>query len=180
MRRIIVVFARNASRERMGQLVEQCGFELLASCRSGAEVLRAVHQTGNTLVVSGYKLADMTVDELAANLNGMAQLLVVASPANLALVENPSALQLPPPISRATLLEALTTLIERASQPPVPPRRTPEEAALIRHAKELLIQRGMTEAQAHSALQQRSMRNRCRLTETARQIIAVYEINART
>lgn len=181
MSRVIVAFARSASREKICQLVEQCGFELRASCRSGAEVLRVVHQTGNGIVVSGYKLADMTADELAANLGGMAQMLVAASPTNLELVENPSVLRVPSPISRAAFLDALTTLVERDAhrQQFGVSQRTPEEIALINHAKTLLIARGMTEAQAHSALQQRSMRNRCKLTETAQQIIIAYEINAR-
>ena len=38
---------------------------------------------------------------------------------------------------------------------------------------------GMTGPQAHSLLQQRSMRNRCRMTQTAEEIIITYEINAR-
>ena len=180
--RIIVAFARNASREKICQLVEQCGYELRGSFRSGAEVLRAIHKMGGGVIISGYKLADMTVDELANNLDGMGQILVAASPMNLELVETPRALRVPSPISRVAFREALDTLLDRDSrqQHSRISQRTPEETALINHAKALLIARGMTEAEAHSALQQRSMRNRCRLTETAQQIIVAYDINART
>ena len=179
--RIIVAFARNASREKICHLVEQCGYELRGSFRSGAEVLRVIRKMGGGVIISGYKLADMTVDELAENLDGMGQILVAASPMNLEMVENPSALRVPSPISRVAFREALDALLDRDSRQQYArvPQRTPEETALINRAKALLIARGMTEAEAHSALQQRSMRNRCRLTETAQQIIVAYDINAR-
>lgn len=180
MSRFIVAFGHCASREKIGQLIEQCGHALCGSFRSGAEVLRCVQQQGGGIVVCGYKLSDMTADELALNLENKAQVLVVASPLNLELVESASVSRISSPISRALFREKLEELVQldqrgqaRGAQ------RTPEERALIDHAKALLIARGMTEAQAHSALQQRSMRNRCKLTETAQQIIVAYEINAR-
>ena len=109
-------------------------------------------------------------------------MLVIASPINLEHVENFEILRLAAPFSRAALQETLDELFHQKEPPasrPVPPQRTPEEVALINHAKEVLMARGMTEPQAHSLLQQRSMRNRCRMTQTAEEIIITYEINAR-
>ncbi len=179
MSRIIIAFSHNASREKIGQLVEQCGYALRASCRCGADAIRAVNQMGGGIVICGYKLADMTADELMENLGSAVQTMVVASPIHLDMVENAAAVRVASPISRMQFKQALEQLLEleiaqvraRGSQ------RSPEELALINHAKAILISRGMTEAQAHSTLQQRSMRNRCKLTETAQQVIAAYEIN---
>lgn len=181
MSRIIVAFAHNASREKIGQLIEHCGHELRGSFRSGAETLRAVRKMGCGVVVCGYKLADMTADELIANLGPTAQVLVAASPMNLEMVESPAAHRIASPISKVEFREMLEKLVVADAQQARGhvPQRTPEETALINHAKALLIARGMTEAQAHSTLQQRSMRNRCKLTETAQQVIAAYEINVR-
>ena len=185
MGRIIVAFAHNASREKIGALVEQCGHDLCGSFRSGAETVRAVHKMGVTVVVCGFKLADMPADELVEDLEGMAHVLVAASPMNLEMVHNPDAHRIASPISRSEFRNTIEELLALGVPRPQPvqppshgPQRTPEEMALINHAKALLIARGMTEAQAHSALQQRSMRNRCKLTVTAQQIIEAYEINA--
>ncbi len=181
MGRVIIAFPHNATREKIGRFVELCGHELRGSCRSGAEVLRAVRQSGGA-VICGYKLSDMTADELARCLDGSARMLVIASPINLEHVENSEILRLAAPFSRVALQEALNELFHQKEPPasrPVPPQRTPEEVALINHAKEVLMARGMTEPQAHSLLQQRSMRNRCRMTQTAEEIIITYEINAR-
>lgn len=177
MSRIIVAFAHNASREKIGQLVEHCGHELRGSFRSGAETIRAVRKMGCGVVVCGYKLADMTADELIANLGSMAQVLVAASPVNLDMVESPLAHRIASPISKVQFRDELEKLVEQDSAQVRQhvPQRSPEELALINHAKALLIARGMTEAEAHSTLQQRSMRNRCKLTETAQQVIDAYE-----
>lgn len=181
MSRIIIAFSHNASREKIGQLVEQCGYALRGSFRCGADAIRAVNQMGSGVVICGYKLADMTADELMENLGPAARAMVVASPMHLEMVENPSVLRVASPISRMEFRQGLENLLEREAQQARAhvPQRTPEEIALINHAKAILIGRGMTEAQAHSMLQQRSMRNRCKLTETAQQVIAAYEINLR-
>ncbi len=182
MSRIIVAFTHNASREKITQLIVQCGYEPNGSFRSGAETLRAARKMDGGVVVCGYKLADMTADELIENLGSNTQVLVAASPAKLELIENPSARQIASPISRVEFRDTLRSMLDEDARQVRAhvPKRTPEEMALIDHAKALLIARGMTEAQAHSCLQQRSMRNRCKLTETAQQVIITYEINARS
>ena len=181
MDRIVIAFAHNAAREKAGLLLEQCGHPACASVRSGAEVLRMVRSWDGAVVVCGYRLADMTVDTLSERIEGRAKLLLLASPANLALVDDHRIARVPSPVSRQAFLEALQALLgeKRPPEEASATRRTPEEIALIDHAKQLLIERGMSEPQAHSLLQQRSMRNRCRLVETARQVIITCEINAR-
>ena len=52
--------------------------------------------------------------------------------------------------------------------------RTPEQEALIRKAKELLMARNnMTEEEAHRYIQKRSMDNGTGLTETAQMILSL-------
>lgn len=180
MGRIILAFSHNATRETIARMVERCGHEPWAVCRSGGEALRAARSASGAVsgaVVAGYRLADMTADELVRRLDGDAAALIIASPAHLALVEEPAARKLAAPFSRAALQEALDGLF--APRPRPAPQRTPEETARIQRAKELLIARGLTEPQAHALLQQRSMRNRCRMAQTAEEIIIAYDVNAR-
>lgn len=176
MGRIILAFSHNATRETIARMVERCGHEPWAVCRSGGEALRAARSASGA-VVAGYRLADMTAGELVRRLDGDAAALIIASPAHLALVEEPAARKLAAPFSRAALQEALDGLF--APRPRPAPQRTPEETARIQRAKELLIARGLTEPQAHALLQQRSMRNRCRMAQTAEEIIIAYDVNAR-
>jgi len=177
MDRIVVAFARNASREIICNLIEESGFTLQGSFRSGAEALETIREMGGGVVVCGYKLTDMTADELASNLDSRGRVLVVGSPSNLGLVTHPAIRCVSSPISPSAFYDALSALLKEAEQATqTPPRRSPEETALIRRAKELLMQQGMTEQQAHSHLQQRSMRSRCKLVDVARQVLSETDV----
>lgn len=173
MSRILSVFAHSSSRDKINQMIEQCGFDLYASYRGGAEVIRMVRRLGGGVVVSGYRLADMTVNDLADSLDGMAQLLVVASPANLELVDAPVRC-LAAPLTRAEFTEAMEACLEGDAERmhARAPKRSPEDAALIAQAKELLMARGWSEPEAHSLIQRRSMQDRCRMVDTAKRVIA--------
>ena len=136
-----------------------------------------MRQSGGA-VICGYKLSDMTADELARCLDGSARMLVIASPINLEHVENSEILRLAAPFSRVALQEALNELFHQKEPPasrPVPPQRTPEEVALINHAKEVLMARGMTEPQAHRYIEQQAMDLRMTKREIAGEIIRTYE-----
>lgn len=177
MDRIVVAFTRSASREIICNLIQESGFTLQGSFRSGAEALKTVREMGGGVVVCGYRLADMTADELASSLDGRGRVLVVGSPSNLSLVTHPGICCVSSPISQSTFYDALSALLkedELAAR--TPPRRSPEETALIQRAKALLMQQGMTEQQAHSTLQQHSMRSRCKLVDVARQIIGENDV----
>ena len=172
MDRIVVAFARNASREIICNLIEENGFKPQGSFRSGEEALKAVREMGGGVVVCGCKLPDMSADELAACLNGLGRVLAVSSPSNLSLVTNPAIRCVASPIAPAEFYDALSELLKEIEQPPAqPPRRSPEDTAIILRAKSVLIQQGMTEQEAHSHLQQRSMRSRCKLVDVARQVL---------
>ena len=177
MSRVVICFAHNAGREKITQLTERCGITVRHVCRSGAEAIRAVRTMGGGVVVCGYKLADMTGDELARSLGKQAQVLFVASPVNLAMLEDPRAERVASPVRASEYRDTLRELIERDEKENLAAlhRRTPAETALIEHAKAILMAKGMTEAEAHSYLQQKSMEHRVRMTDTASDIIREEE-----
>ena len=80
MSRLIVAFESEVTRQRVCELFAASSFPVRASCRTGAEVLRAVHFMGGGVVVCGVKLADCTADQLYDDLDGLACMLVVAKP----------------------------------------------------------------------------------------------------
>ena len=68
MSRLIVAFESEATRQRVCELFAASSFPVRASCRTGAEVIRAAHFMGGAVVVCGVKLADCTADQLYSDL----------------------------------------------------------------------------------------------------------------
>ena len=91
------------------------------SCRSGGEALRAARSASGAVsgaVVAGYRLADMTADELVRRLDGDAAALIIASPAHLALVEEPAARKLAAPFSPAPRCKRRSMACSRRTRAP--------------------------------------------------------------
>lgn len=178
MERVIVAFTGRRLLEKSLRLLIGEGWETVA-CASGAEVIRRARQQGSAIVVCGFYLPDMTADSLAAALRGTAALLVVARASCLDLCGGENLFKLPLPASRADFLASLQLLADFESTCLRHPasRRREEDQALIRRAKELLMDvNRMTEEEAHRFLQKSSMDRGVRIEEMARHLIASYTI----
>lgn len=177
MDRIIVAFDKESSRTRIAEILESGGIPVRAMFRSGAEVKREARNMGGAVVACGFKLSDMTADELAVDLDKPSLVLVIAKPAQLEHCENEDLFKLAAPITKGDLLGTVRILLqlEEKYQRMVRPQRSAEEEALINMAKEILMRKnGLTEAQAHRLLQRRSMDTGSRMVETAKMIIEAY------
>lgn len=177
MDRILVAFAHEDAQRRILRLLESGGYTVAGCCYSGADVIRAVRKLEGTAVVCGFRLRDMTASQLAEDLGPDADLLVIASAANLDLCQAENLYKLPVPASRADLYASVEMLLHarRERTRRQPPRRQEEDQKLIRRAKELLMDiNRMSEAEAHRFLQKRSMDTGLRLEQTARLVIETY------
>ncbi|WP_298024202.1 ANTAR domain-containing response regulator [uncultured Dysosmobacter sp.] len=177
MDRMVVAFANEEAQRRILRLVEAHGYSPAACCTAGAEVIRTVRKLGSAIVVCGFKLRDMTAGDLAADLHGTAVLLVVSSAANLDFCEGENLHKLATPISRSDFFATLDLLrqFEEKHLHHPPPKRREAEQALIRRAKELLMDvNRMTESEAHRFLQKRSMDAGLKMAETAQIVIDSY------
>ena len=177
MDRIVVAFANEEAQRRILRLLESGGYQVAGCCFSGAEVIRTVRKLGSASVICGFKLRDMTAGDLAADLRGLAVLLVVSSAGNLDLSEGENPYKLPTPAPRSAFFSSLETLLafEQAHLHRPPPKRREEEQQLILRAKELLMHiNRMTEAESHRFLQKRSMDTGLKLPEMAQYIIDSY------
>ena len=174
MVRTIVAFEGDETRAKIAGLLESAGIGVRFCHRSGAEVIRSIRRMGSGVVVCGYKLADMSADQLAHELHGQARFLVLAKPVQLALCEDPSLFKLPSPISAGELRGAMQVLIqldELAARETIP-QRSDADKELITQAKARLMERyGFTEDQAHRYLQRVSMKTGEKLAATARQVL---------
>lgn len=174
MDRIIVAFASEKSRLQISRLLESGGIFPAGCCASGAEAIRAVWNLGSAAVICGFKLRDMTAEELAADLRGIGAVLVIASPAHLDFCEGENLFKLAVPAARGDFfasLQLLQTFEMRSLQLPGP-AVSGDEQRLVRQAKALLMDvNHMTEAEAHRFLQKRSMNTGRKLTEIAQLIL---------
>lgn len=174
MDRIIVAFESEANRTRIKDMLENGGIPVRKVCYSGAEVIRTAKKIGGAVVVCGYKLGDMTASELAYDLHKVAMVLAVAPANQMELCENEDLFRLPAPVSRGDLLASVRMLVQMQSRyyRMLLPRRNEEEEALVKQAKEILMNRNcMTEEEAHRFLQKKSMDSGSKMVDTARLIL---------
>ena len=175
MDRIVVAFANEESQRRIARLLESDGVSPAGCFFSGADAIRAIRQLGGGIVVCGFKLRDMTAQDLAASLQDLATLLVVSSAANLDFCEGENLFKLATPAARSDFFASLDLLRRLESRSHPRPHRAEEEQRLIRQAKALLMDiNRMTEAEAHRFLQKRSMDTGRRMVETAQLVIDSY------
>ena len=179
MDRVIVAFASEKSQTQITRLLESGGIYPAGCCFSGAEAVRMVWNLGSAVVICGFKLRDMTAEELAADLRGIGAVLVIASPAHLDFCEGENLFKLPTPAARSEFFATLDMLCRREARRPrhPQPQRDEEELRLIRRAKELLMEvNRMSEAEAHRFLQKRSMDTGAKLADTARLVLEHYTV----
>lgn len=174
---MVVAFANEEAQRRIARLLESDGYATAGCFFTGADVIRTVHKLGSACVVCGFKLRDMTANDLACALRGSAVLLAVTSPVHLDLCEGENLFKLATPMTRSNFLASLDIIRqfeEKNLRPPVIRRKTDEQKLVIR-AKELLMEiNRMTENEAHRFLQKRSMDTGLRMAETAQLIIDSY------
>lgn len=174
MDRIIVGFEGERTLSRICEILETSGIRIYGACRSGAEVMRKINGTDGAIVLCGYKLLDITAEALYADMPPGFQMLMLANREQLEMCESDGIFKLPAPVKRNDLTDTLNMLLalskKQGKHQAV--QRTEEETALIRQAKELLMDRNcMTEEQAHRFIQKRSMDTGAKMIQTAKLIL---------
>ncbi len=173
MGRVIVAFERQTDCERLREILESTGEFSCLVCRSGAQVKRAVHKLHAQVVICGFKLPDESCEAIYGDLPEQCVMLMMAAQGQLELCGEPGIFKLPTPIHRSELLTSVRLLAQfAAALHSRVPERTQEEQALVKRAKEMLMEHsGMSEDQAHRFLQKQSMDNGVRLVDTARRML---------
>ena len=169
MARIIVGFSDKRLSRPFAEALESAGLNVLRICASGNEVLRAFGLCQDGILVCGARFADRTADQLIGDLGERALALVVARPEQLAVCEHPDAFKLSLPVTRSELIATVNVLVQLHARRM--PRRDEAEKPVIEQAKRYLMESlGMTEPQAHQAVQRTSMRLGLKLADCARGI----------
>ncbi|MDD6811525.1 MAG: ANTAR domain-containing protein [Lachnospiraceae bacterium] len=158
------------------------GFPVAAVCTTGAQVLSQIDEWNDGIIISGYKLTDMMYSELHECLPKGFDMLMMASQnvMNDCLDNNIICLSMPLKVHdliNTVSMMAQAILRRRKKAKLKPKERNEEEKALIKEAKELLMNRNnMTEEEAHRYIQKCSMDSCTNMVETAQMVLSMMKV----
>ena len=172
---VIVAFENPAMGERFGDVLESTGTAKCLTCRSGDQVRRLLNKQQVYCVICSPHLSDGPAEWLYEDLPPSCSLLLVGPQHVLDACTGRDLFKLPTPIRKEEAVSTVRLLIQfgRRMERFVRPRRSSAEQEIVDRAKRLLMERkGLTEDEAHRAIQRRSMDGGLRMTQAARQAIA--------
>lgn len=176
---IIVAFPRIEDANKIKAMLVRQGYEVLATCSTGAQVVNRVNTLDSGIVLCGYRFADMQYNELRDYLPRGFEMLLVASPAKLENCVNQNIVCLGMPIKVNDLTNTIDMMTynyrrrKKKEKEKKPRQRTEEEKAVILNAKQLLMERNnLSEEEAHRYIQKVSMDSGTNMVETAYMIIS--------
>ena len=179
---IIVAFSRQEDARSIKNILMRNGFQVVAVCTSGAQVLNSIEDLNGGIIVSGYRFEDMLYRGICDCMPAGFEMLLVASSGRLGGVIVQDIRCLTMPLKVHELVETVNTMCRdqvqrkrRMRQRPA--ERSEEDSRIILKAKTLLMERNsMTEMQAHRYIQKCSMDSGTNLVETARMVISLIDI----
>lgn len=155
------------------------GFQVIAVCNSGAQVLACLNDLNSGIIVCGYRLTDMLFAELHDCLSSNFPMLMISSPSKWTSKISEEIVCLSMPMKVHDLISTLEMMIQSQSRTrkrlkSQPRQRNEEEKITIEQAKNLLMERNsMSEEEAHRYIQKCSMDSGTNLFETAQMVISL-------
>lgn len=179
----IVVAAPLATAEKLEGILAAADLKPDAVYAAGADALAAVRREGAVMLTT-WRLADMTGAELAKRLGDAYDVLMIVPPDYEETPDNP-ALTLHNPVSPDALLQSVRAMrhchgrLNELRDKTQKLERTLEERKVIDRAKGRLMDAlHLTEAEAHHRIQKRSMDTGRRLAEVAQEILDAEDVSA--
>lgn len=170
---IIVALPKPEDARGIRNLLMKNGFRVDGVCTTGSQALSRLDDLNSGIVICSYRLSDMMYSELHACLPKGFEMLLLASANTLQECDCRNIMSLSMPLKVHDLVNTVDMMaqaIERRKrrERQRPRERSAEEEALIKEAKELLMNRNhMTEEEAHRYLQKCSMDSGTSLIEEA-------------
>ncbi|MCI8662279.1 MAG: ANTAR domain-containing protein [Hungatella sp.] len=179
MTKIIVAFSKPGDAKNIKNILMRSGFQVVAVCTSGGQVLTCMEDLNGGIIVSGYRFEDMLYRDILEYMPKEFEMLLVASPNRFGGMMPQGIVCLPMPIKVQVLVDTLEEMCEsqtsrKKKRKKQPVQRSEEETKLILEAKELLMERNrMAELEAHRYLQKCSMDSGTNMVETAQMVISL-------
>ncbi|MBR3645658.1 MAG: ANTAR domain-containing protein [Lachnospiraceae bacterium] len=175
---IIVVFPKKEDSLAIKNLLVRNGFNAVACCTSGAQAISRADDLEEGIIISGYRLTDMTYEDILESVEGRFEMVLIASHKRLEMDEV-SVSTLTMPIKVRDLLNTVemmehNILSRRHKKKRNLHQRNPEEQAVIEQAKAVLMEKNnMTEQEAHRYIQKTSMDSGNNMVETAKIVLTI-------
>ena len=174
MARIVIASQSEDSRSKLSGLLTSFGFQVFRSCASGSELRRALSESEDSVVVMIGFMPDCKPDDLMWDYRDGIQILVIARQPALDNIESPEIFRLALPASGQSVVGAvkMLTQLHRMRLP----HRTGENRDTVNRAKAVLMkQEGLSEPEAHRAMQQYAMNHGMRMADFAKRILEQSE-----
>ncbi len=170
MARILIAGGMPASREKMSQLLASSGYTVFRCCASGSELRRTINECEDGVVILLGGLSDCAVQDLQWDYGERIQILLIARPDTLEICEAPNVFRMALPATSQAVIGAVEMLSQLHHMRL--PRREGEEKNLVNEAKQFLMAtQGLTEPEAHRAMQRYAMQHGMKMTEYAAQLL---------
>lgn len=178
---IIVAFPKIEDAKAIKNVLVRSGFEVIATCTTGAQVITTANELDEGIVLCGFRLTDMHYSELHNYLPKGFSMLLVASAAKLSDVINMEIVCVAMPIKTNDLINTIQMMTynytrkkKKAKEREKAKGRTKEQKEIIEKAKLLLMDRNnMSEEEAHRYIQKTSMDSGTNMVETAEMILSM-------
>lgn len=173
---IILAFSKEEVTARITKMLAAGGLHVHGVCRSAAEVLRMTADMKRALIITGFKLSDMTAEQLNSELSSDMSMIVIGKGQQRELIASDDIVFMPLPVSKDELCQTVRMTAGRTAgewKKPPRPVRTEEEKQIIARAKAFLMEKYMmSEMQAHRFIQKQSMDNGLKFIDMARRIVS--------
>lgn len=177
--KIIIALSNIETNNKLKSLLVQEGYDILALCTSGNELIRAVMQYSPDLVLIGYKFKDMNILEVYDKLYDYTSFLAIVSDFHKAFIEESSDIYcIGTKISNVLLKNSIDIIFQgkktilRLQQKVQNLENTLEERKLIEKAKgKIMNTESVTENEAFRYIQKVSMNLGKKMSEVATLIL---------
>lgn len=179
MTNIVVAFSRQGDAKNIKNILMRNGFQVVAVCTSGSQVLSSLEDLSGGIVVSGYRFEDMMYQDIRECMPEGFDMLLVALPSRFEGGIPQDMVCLPMPLKVHDLVGTLEMMCRsqvkrKRRMRENPAVRSEREIQIIARAKELLMERNnMSEREAHRYIQKCSMDSGTNMVETAQMVISL-------
>ncbi|MBQ9120472.1 MAG: ANTAR domain-containing protein [Lachnospiraceae bacterium] len=184
---IVIVLPKLEDANAIKALLVRNGFEVHAVCTTGAQAVSIANELDRGIVISGYRMSDMSFREINTYLPRCFEMLLLVSAARISEVTGDNIMAVSMPLRTKDFLDTIQMMLRRSSVAARRSQHTKQEStgstsrgrseaekAVIEKAKLVLMQRNhMTEEEAHRYIQKNSMDSGTNLTEMAEMILSM-------
>ena len=185
---IVIVLPKLEDANAIKALLVKNGFEVHAVCTTGAQAVSIANELDGGIVISGYRMPDMSFREINTYLPKCFEMLLLISAARISEVTGDNIMAVSMPLRTKDFLDTIQMMLRRFSTAARRSQhekmqkktggksrgRSEGEKAVVEKAKLVLMQRNhMTEEEAHRYIQKNSMDSGTNLVEMAEMILSM-------